>query len=148
MNIVIEGFTTENDALLKESYKIRHTVFVSEQNVEKTIEYDGLDSESTHYLLFVNQKPAATMRWRETPKGIKLERLATLKEFRGKALGSVLLRFVMNEILPSKQRIYMHSQIDVVSFYEFHGFKRVGEQFTEAAIEHFEMEYSPKKIKI
>jgi len=145
MNIVIEGFTTENDALLKESYKIRHTVFVLEQNVDKAIEYDGLDAESTHYLVFVNQKPAVTMRWRETPKGIKLERLATLKEFRGKALASLLLRFVMSEVLPSKQRIYMHSQINVVNYYEFHGFKRVGEKFVEAEIEHFEMEYCSNK---
>ncbi len=144
MLIQIEGFSSDNFELLQESYKIRNTVFVEEQGVDKNIEYDGFDSDSTHYIVFVNNKPAATMRWRETSKGIKLERLAVLKAFRGKAIGSLLLRYVMEEVLPSKQRIYMHSQAYIADYYDFHGFKRVGELFVEAEMEHYEMEYKSK----
>lgn len=144
MKIVVTGFSPEQEELLKEAFTIRQEVFVKEQNVDKRIEYDGFDTEATHYLVYLNEEPAATARWRETDKGIKLERFAVLKKYRGKGLAGVLLKFIMEEVLPSGRKIYLHAQSEVERFYEFHKFKRVGESFSEADIEHYLMEYSKK----
>ena len=141
MTIQIEGFSVENDELLKQAYHIRNVVFVEEQNVDKTIEYDGFDFEATHYLVFVNGKAVSTARWRETERGIKLERFAVLKEFRGKALGAVLLRYMLDEVRMAKKEIYLHAQVAVEQFYACSGFVREGEMFSEADIDHYTMVY-------
>lgn len=145
MLVQIEGFSAENDELLKIAYHIRNVVFVQEQNVDKNIEYDGLDFDATHYLVYVNEKPAATARWRETESGIKLERYAVLKNYRGKGLGGLLLRFMLEEVIPSGKEIYLHAQSAASKFYSCHGFKTEGKKFYEADIEHFKMVYRKQK---
>jgi predicted GNAT family N-acyltransferase len=141
MQIEVFGFDPEENELLKEALDIRFEVFVQEQNVDKRIEYDGLDSEATHYLVKVNEKFAGTARWRETENGIKLERFAVRKAFRGRGLATVLLKFILHELIPSGKLIYLHAQDAVENFYEFYGFKRVGDAFYEAEIKHYLMHY-------
>lgn len=145
VNITIEVFTSEKPALLKDSFRIRNKVFVEEQGVDKYLEYDGLDDKAVHYLLKYNEKAAATARWRETDEGIKLERFAVLQKYRGKALASLILKHMLEELIPSKRKIYLNAQSAVEGFYKIHGFKRVGEKFVEAEIDHYKMEYSMQK---
>jgi len=128
--------------LAKQANQIRQEVFVEEQNVDPVLEYDEYEFVATHYLLFVEGIAVATARWRETSKGIKLERFATLISHRNKGLGAILLQDVMDDVLPIGKNIYLHAQLNAISFYERQGFVIIGEQFTEADIEHFEMEYS------
>jgi predicted GNAT family N-acyltransferase len=141
MIIEVYGFPPDEADFLKDALNIRNIVFVQEQNVDKRIEYDGLEEDAIHYLVHIDGKPAATARWRETDKGIKLERFAVLKEHRGKGLAGVLLKFILSEVKPAGKRIYLHAQKPVENFYAFYGFKRVGEPFTEADILHYLMEY-------
>ncbi|MBE9484194.1 MAG: GNAT family N-acetyltransferase [Bacteroidetes bacterium] len=131
----------EKPDLSKQANQIRQKVFVEEQNVDPVLEYDEYESTAIHYLLSVEGVPVATARWRETPKGIKLERFATLTSHRNKGLGAFLLEDILNDILPTDKKIYLHSQLKAIPFYKRHGFVIIGEQFTEADIEHFEMEY-------
>lgn len=127
--------------LAKQANQIRQKVFVEEQNVDPALEYDEYESTAIHYLLSVEGVPVATARWRETSKGIKLERFATLSSHRNKGLGAFLLEDILSDILPTDKKIYLHSQLKAIPFYKRHGFVIIGEQFTEADIEHFEMEY-------
>ena len=125
--------------LAKQASQIRQEVFVEEQNVDPALEYDEHEKSALHYLLSVEGMPVATARWRETSKGIKLERFATLVPHRNKGLGAILLEDIMDDILPLGKKIYLHSQLKAIPFYERHGFKKIGEQFSEADIDHFEM---------
>lgn len=127
--------------LASQANAIRQQVFVEEQNVDPALEYDEYEDIATHYLLFVDDNPAATARWRKTDKGIKLERFATLRSQRNGGLGAVLLQKIMADIIPSGKKIYLHSQLKAIPFYTRHGFVKFGEQFSEAEIEHFQMEY-------
>lgn len=136
-------FTTSNKDLSKISHKIRDKVFVEEQHVDPSIEYDQFESESYHYLVYLEQKPVATARWRKTTKGIKLERFAVLKEYRNKKLGRQLLDEVLKDVIPQKKPIYLHAQVQVVDFYKQYGFKISGNLFYEADIAHFLMVYNP-----
>jgi len=123
------------------SFTIRNKVFVEEQHVNPELEYDEFEDTSIHYLLYYKGKPVATSRWRETDKGIKLERFAMLKEYRNKGIGSELLKKVINDVIPLKKRIYLHSQLNALSYYERFGFVKKGDIFIEADIEHYLMEY-------
>jgi predicted GNAT family N-acyltransferase len=63
-----------------------------------------------------------------------------LKDFRNQGLGSELLKEVLNDVQKLDKKIYLHSQLMAVSYYERAGFKKVGDIFTEAGIEHYLME--------
>jgi predicted GNAT family N-acyltransferase len=140
--IMIENkrFTFEDKILAEQAFFIRRKVFVDEQGVDQKLEYDN-EEQSNHYLLLVAGKPIATARWRETEKGIKLERFAVLPEFRNRGFGEIILDAVLNDVRHLGKTIYLHSQVRAVSFYERNGFIKEGEMFIEAGIEHYYMKF-------
>ena len=131
--------------MAKQAFEIRQKVFVEEQNVDPVLEYDEYEQTALHYLMTVDNIPIATARWRETAKGIKLERFATLASHRNKGLGAIMLQRVMKDVISFGGKIYLHAQLNAIPFYERQGFVIKGEQFTEADIEHFVMEYEPDR---
>jgi predicted GNAT family N-acyltransferase len=137
----IKRFSFKDIELAEKAIAIRRTVFVEEQGVDPRLEYDNEDV-SHHYLLMLADKPIATARWRETEKGIKLERFAVLSGFRNRGIGEVILKKVLKDVVHMKKMIYLHSQINAIPFYERNGFVKFGEQFTEAGIVHFLMKYN------
>ena len=128
---------------LEKAFSIRKTVFVEEQKVSETDEYDSHEGESHHFLATFDNTPCATARWRFTEKGVKLERFAVLKDFRGKNIGNQILKKVLDDItrMPETDAHtrYLHAQLAAVPFYEKEGFKKVGEMFEECNIQHFKM---------
>jgi predicted GNAT family N-acyltransferase len=138
--IEIKRFTIDDKSLAEQAFFIRRKVFVDEQGVDKTLEYDKED-QSNHYLLILAGKPIATARWRETEKGIKLERFAVLPEFRNRGFGEIILKEVLTDVKLSGKTIYLHSQARAVPFYERNGFIKKGELFIEAGIEHYYMKF-------
>ena len=130
---------------LQTVFDIRQKVFVEEQNVPQEEEYDEFEETSVHYLATYNSKPAGVARWRETDKGIKLERFAVLPEFRNKEVGGYILKQVLADVLPLHpgKTIYLHAQVPAMNFYARYGFKKVGEMFSECDIEHFKMVLCP-----
>jgi predicted GNAT family N-acyltransferase len=139
----IKRFDFQNKKLFEICSSIRTNVFVEEQMVDPALEYDH-EEESHFYLLYYEGKPVSTARWRETEKGIKLERFGMLKEFRNQGLGSELLKVVLNDVLKLDKKIYLHSQLKAVSYYERAGFVKVGDKFSEAGIEHYLMEITKR----
>ena len=140
MVIVIASFGA-NDENFKKCMEIRFKVFTEEQGVDKDIEFDGLDFDAAHYLITIDNKPVATARWRETDEGIKIERMAVIKEYRGLGIGNLLLRYMLRELIKSGKKIYLHAQKSVQRFYELNHVKPVGEPFLEANMEHIKMVY-------
>ena len=127
--------------LAEKANKIRQEVFVVEQQVDPELEYDEFEADAIHYLLSIEGEAVATARWRETEKGIKLERFATIRSHRNKGLGALLLEDIMEDVVPMGKTIYLHSQILAIPFYERHDFVKIGKMFTEAEIEHYTMIY-------
>jgi predicted GNAT family N-acyltransferase len=120
-------------------FKIRNQVFVVEQKVDATEEYDDDDEKCTHFIAYNNGVACGTARWRFKDKGIiKLERFAVLKEYRNTGVGAALVKAVLND-LPYANKIMLHAQLHAVPFYEKMGFKCYGPQFEEAGIQHFAM---------
>jgi predicted GNAT family N-acyltransferase len=127
--------------------QVRKQVFVDELGLDPEIDFDGLDYESVHFLLEVDNKPVGTARWRETDEGIKIERLSILKEYRGYGFGHVLLRYVVKDVLPSKKKIYIHAPEDLLNFFIWNGFEIEGEEFEEAGTAHYKLFYAKHQLK-
>lgn len=136
----VKQFESTKKAKAAIAFEIRRKVFVEEQKVSARDEFDQFESTSKHYLLYQNDTPIATARWRQVGDKIKLERFALLKEYRNQGAGSILLKKVVEDALKNASKLYLHAQLKAIPFYERIGFKKVGEQFTECNIEHFEME--------
>jgi len=113
--------------------------------VDHRIEYDEFERISTHLLAYDQNIPVGTARWRKTENGIKLERFAVVPSYRGKGVGSALLKAALDNVLKTNTSyIYLHAQNQVIPFYEKFGFVVEGEEFEEASILHHKMIFSPE----
>lgn len=131
---------------LQAVHHIRREVFVVEQHCPEDIEWE-YEEESFHYLATVNGTPAGTARWRETQKGIKLERFAVLMPYRSSGVGRALLQYLLQQLPDNAPSIYLHAQLTAKPFYLKNGFAPVGEHFWEADIEHVKMVYGQSNQK-
>ncbi|TBH73875.1 GNAT family N-acetyltransferase [Aquirufa nivalisilvae] len=124
---------------IHEVFAIRIEVFVVEQACLPSEEFDELDAQAKHYLLWEDGKPVATGRYRKTEKGIKVERIATLASVRGKGYASQIVQHIIQEAkmaYPELTYFYLHSQQSVMPLYASLGFMPYGETFIEADIVH------------
>ena len=134
-------FNYDDEYHFVQAASIRSKVFVKEQKISSRIEFDGLDKDCQHYLVFDDNKAIATARWRKTEKGIKIERFAVLYEYRNEGVGKFMLQTMINDLDSLDTMFYLHAQENVVKFYEKFGFKTEGSKFTEANIVHYKMCY-------
>ncbi|MBF9237882.1 GNAT family N-acetyltransferase [Hymenobacter sp. BT683] len=128
---------------LDAAFTIREQVFQEEQGVPAAKEHDAHDrTDARHYLArAADGTPAGAARWRETENGVKLERFAVLANFRNQEIGAALLHAVLADVrteLPDAE-VYLNAQLRAIPFYERHGFKKEGEMFEEANIQHYKM---------
>jgi len=85
----------------------------------------------------------ATGRFRKTDKGIKIERIATLNQYRGKGYATELIKYLMavaQNAYGEANCFYLHAQVSVKPLYEKLGFTAYGNTFIEADIVHQAME--------
>ncbi|MFV0385120.1 GNAT family N-acetyltransferase [Paracoccus sp. (in: a-proteobacteria)] len=120
---------------------LRHTVFVQEQGVPESHEWDELDSQAIHLIAWQDGEAVGTARI--LPKGNigKIGRVCVLPEARGTGLGSALLRAAM-DVLRSRTGITharLGAQEHAVGFYEKLGFIPDGDVYDEAGIPHRDM---------
>lgn len=141
MSIEIIRFTFWETSFIEKAFEIRRHVFVIEQDCPPELEYEN-EEICQHYLAYYNGEPAATARYRQTDKGMKLERFAVLSEYRKKGIALALVHRLLDDVKPFNKTIYLHAQVDAMPLYAKAGFKPTGPQFEEAGIQHFKMIYS------
>ncbi|MCB0734648.1 MAG: GNAT family N-acetyltransferase [Bacteroidetes bacterium] len=132
----------QSDRELDAIFGIRHEVFVVEQNVDPTLEYDEFEETSHHFIALRDELPVGTARWRRTPNGIKLERFAVLSDHRNQGVAAGLIRTILDD-LPNQSNVYLHAQVQVCALYRKFGFVEEGDEFIEADIRHYKMSYRP-----
>lgn len=135
----IFNFRYRDRELMEMAFSVRERVFIEEQQVPEDLEKDEHDRTAMHFVLLRKGTPLAAARYRQTDKGIKLERFAVLKEYRGEGLGKKILQFVLQDLINTDKPIYLNAQEQVVNFYSRFGFKKQGEAFYEAGIRHYRM---------
>lgn len=120
---------------------IRQAVFQDEQNVDSSLDFDGLDEESLHVVAYWKQQPIGTTRIRLLSDQLaKIERVAVLSSHRGQGIGKALMETAIAFLSQQNiSEIKLNAQIQTKSFYEKLGFSPQGEEFEEAGILHIEM---------
>ncbi len=125
---------------LSEAAGIREAVFIAEQGVAREEEMDGLDGEATHVIACLGGRAVGCGRIRFIGKKAKLERIAVLKDHRGRGIGRAITSFMVEQARRSGTReAVMHAQCHTAGFYAALGFRARGEEFMEAGIRHVEM---------
>ncbi|OUL60734.1 GNAT family N-acetyltransferase [Flavobacterium sp. AJR] len=136
---IIKTEQIDNQDQIDLAFFIRRQVFVEEQHV--SVERESMDdNESVHYLATYNELPAGAARYRKTEKGTKIERIAVLKNYRGKGIGEALLLKILDDV-KLEEKIYLHAQVVAKQFYIKNGFKETDNYFVDAGIEHLEMDF-------
>ncbi|WP_114417760.1 GNAT family N-acetyltransferase [Marinospirillum perlucidum] len=120
--------------------QVRHKVFVEEQQIPEEEEWDAQDPLSTHYLLLLNDRPAATARL--TPDG-KVGRFAVLAQLRRKKLGLRLMQRIEEDARrQGLKKLELNAQTEVADFYRHLGYRVSGEEYLEVGIPHLPMSKS------
>ena len=120
---------------------IRREVFVVEQQVPETEEWDGMDASSRHVIaLAANGAAIGTGRLLPGGPHARIGRMAVLKPWRGRGVGRALL----SELIAMAREAgftetRLHAQTHALAFYRKHGYTPVGGEFMEAGIPHVEM---------
>jgi predicted GNAT family N-acyltransferase len=129
------GWTDAADALRK----VRHDVFVVEQRVPESLEWDGADATSLHALAIEpSGEPVGCARL--LPDG-HIGRVAVVAPWRGCGVGSALLqRLVDAACARGDSRVILNAQVAAMPFYARYGFVARGDAFDEAGIAHCVME--------
>lgn len=116
---------------------IRTTVFIQEQQVTESEEWDNEDKSATHLVVIKDDKAIATARL--TQKG-KIGRMAVLKAYRKQGIASMMLvKLIDLAKQQGQQQIKLWSQTHAQGFYKKHGFIAQGNEFLDAGIAHIEM---------
>tara|TARA_B100001540_G_C15403879_1_gene460108 strand:+ start:143 stop:571 length:429 start_codon:yes stop_codon:yes gene_type:complete len=139
MDVQLNIVKTNNEKNL--ALNIRREVFIKGLNIPEHLEIDSNEESSKYILAKVDGKSVGTARWRKTDEGMKLERFAVLNDYRSIGIGTMMTKFILNQLKNSKL-IYLNAQESAISFYEKMGFKPIGPRFKEVNIEHQKMIYS------
>ena len=129
---------------LKDCLHIRRMSFIVEKSIPEAIEVDSYDkypSEIMHFLVLEGDVPVSTFRAMPLDDySVKLQRICTLKAYRGMGYGRAAMDFASSYFRSSGYSCLMlHSQDDSVGFYKKCGFKVTSDMFIEADIPHYEM---------
>lgn len=122
---------------------IRTEVFIQEQKVDVSEEWDIHDQSAEHYLLYHNNNCVGCARlikdtWQHAP-ALHIGRVAILKPWRGIGLGKYLMAYILNTVASKysdSTPVYLHAQVTVIPFYTKLGFTQTGEEFLDAGIWH------------
>lgn len=132
----------ESGKELAEAFKVRKEVFVEEQGISEDIELDNHDSEALHIVVKDGKRVIGTARVLfPAPSVAKIERMAILRPFRRKGIGSRIISFLNTELKNRQiRKVVLHAQYSSVAFYKSCGFVESGMPFNEAGIRHLRME--------
>ena len=146
---MITGKFIRGDQDLSEAKEIRMSVFVDEQGFPAESEMDEYDARAIHCLLYNDDhKPSATARLFIDDDGYwRIGRVAVLREMRGKQLGDLAMRMVLDKALQAgAKRFRLSSQKQTEGFYRLYGFKPTGEETDDCGVLHTEMEATDESI--
>ena len=121
---------------------IRKTVFIQEQQVPESEEWDRWDDFSVHALAILDGVVTGTAR---LTRDCKIGRMAVLKDYRQQGIGSAMLLALIEEAKDrGMQQISLSAQTHAQDFYTRHGFTAVGEEYLDVEIPHITMQLSLK----
>jgi predicted GNAT family N-acyltransferase len=118
---------------------IRESVFIKEQSVPETLEWDGLDADATHLIAIDNQNHA--LGCVRIVNQNSIGRMAVLQEKRYLGIGLSLLNAAVEHCRAQGQMLAkLSAQMNAVAFYEQAGFNVYSTPYLDANIWHVDMQ--------
>jgi len=118
--------------------ELRRTVFIIEQQVPESLEWDEFDVASLH-VLAEDAEGHAVGTGRLLPDG-HIGRMAVKREWRGRGVGGAILGFLIE---CARKRgdcaVHINAQTHAIGFYQRYGFVAHGDEFQDAGIPHRQM---------
>lgn len=130
------------DELGTDAHAIRTEVFIEEQKIPASLEWDEADASCLHAVAYNRiGMPLATGRLLEHVPGVaKIGRMAVRQPLRGGRAGRSVLDALMAAARARGDReVLLHAQTSAAGFYARSGFVPRGPEFDEAGIPHIEM---------
>ncbi|RKG31850.1 GNAT family N-acetyltransferase [Acinetobacter guerrae] len=125
------------NSLLQDAKLIRTQVFVEEQQIPETEEWDAHDAISQHFMMYHDAQPIATARLLQNRS---IGRVAVLKPYRGLNIGNKMMQAIIDY---AKQQDFpdlkLSAQVYATGFYARLGFQQRGEIYDDCGIPHIEM---------
>ncbi len=120
---------------------LRVQVFVQEQGVPLSEEFDEHDESAVHVVALIEGRVVGTGRMYELPSGeTQIGRMAVEPRHRRDGIGGLVLAFLEAQAGQRGVReVMLHAQTYVQSFYERHGYVVDSEPFMEVDIGHVRM---------
>lgn len=119
---------------------IRDVVFVKEQGFPSVVAEDEVVSCDSHGLLYYKHFPVGCISFRVKGSVVKFERIAILKDYRGKGLGDELIRYFLYDFcMKNFKKVVLFSQVRSKGFYKKYKFETVGEEFDIYGVLYIEM---------
>lgn len=117
---------------------VRRRVFIEEQGVPESEEWDAADPTARH-VLAIDGKRDAVGTGRLEPCG-KIGRVAVLPRYRGAGIGEAIMSGLVNQATElGLEAVYLHAQTAAAGFYRRLGFRAEGPEFDEVGIPHVRM---------
>lgn len=140
----------EGEADMAACFAVRTAVFVVEQSVPPSIEYDAYDADAVHLLaVAADGEPLGTGRLLHGPAALaktgsedvgSLGRLAVTASARGLGVGVALVRAIEAEAAGrGLTAVDLGAQTHALGFYERLGYTAYGPEFLDAGIPHRSM---------
>lgn len=146
---MIKTVIVRNQKELDDCLKVRFEVFTKEQGIPQSIdidEYDVIDfSKCCHAAVYDDDKPVAAGRLKYIGQStVQFNRVAVLKSYRGRKIGSMLIHALEKYALDMGYTdVYLESQSSAKDFYMKLGYEDMGEdEFIEAGIPHVKLKKS------
>lgn len=116
---------------------VRQQVFVREQGIAPSLEFDGRDPDCIHVLAQHGDQAVGTARMLPDAH---IGRVAVLAPWRGHGVGRLLMAALIEEArLRGESAVHLASQESAIDFYRRLGFVAHGDMYLEADIPHLDM---------
>ncbi len=116
---------------------IRSEVFIREQQVPESMEWDEFDSVAIHYLAMEDEQAIGCVRL--LPTG-HVGRMAVLPQWRRKGIGSQLLDACEDRARQLQlDQIRLSAQVSAIPFYTAAGYALSSDTYMDAGIPHRDM---------
>ncbi|HSR01999.1 MAG TPA: GNAT family N-acetyltransferase [Methylophilaceae bacterium] len=118
---------------------IRESVFIKEQSVPVSLEWDGLDDDAKHLIAIDDENH--TLGCARIVNQNNIGRMAVMQEKRGLGIGLSLLNAAVEHCRTQDQMLVkLSAQMHAVPFYEKSGFTITSAPYLDANIWHVDMQ--------
>lgn len=124
--------------LIEDAKKIREKVFVEEQGFQQ--EFDDIDLTCIHMVMYDQSQPIGCARMYEDNGDMVFGRIAVLKEYRHKHLGSqILVQLEKKAQDLGYNKVVLSAQVRASEFYVKNGYVAYGEEYLDEYCPHIHM---------